>query len=50
MMEKLVGLGYLSVEYKQDREDINMGLYRGDIDATTLLTGNLAQKIMKEDI
>lgn len=43
------GQGYLSVEYKKDREDdINFG--PEDIDPLTLYVGNLAQDVMKEDM
>lgn len=43
------GEGYLSVEFKKDRED-DMNIGPEDIDPFTLYVGNLAQDVVKEDI
>ncbi|CAG9832057.1 unnamed protein product, partial [Diabrotica balteata] len=43
------GLGYLTAEFKKDRED-EQNLQPSDIDPLTLYVGNLAQEITKEDI
>ncbi|KAJ8974361.1 hypothetical protein NQ317_001322 [Molorchus minor] len=43
------GSGFLSVEYKKDREDeVNLG--PEDIDPMTLYVGNLAQEVTKQDM
>lgn len=43
------GQGYITAEYKRDRED-DQNLGPNDIDPTTLYVGNLAQEITKEDM
>lgn len=43
------GEGYLSAEYKKDREDEN-NITSDDVDPLTLYVGNLAQEITKEDM
>ncbi|XP_028127836.2 uncharacterized protein LOC114324244 isoform X1 [Diabrotica virgifera virgifera] len=43
------GLGFLTAEFKKDRED-EQNLQPSDIDPLTLYVGNLAQEITKEDI
>ncbi|XP_045470124.1 uncharacterized protein LOC123677569 isoform X2 [Harmonia axyridis] len=43
------GLGYLSAEYKKDREE-EQNVGPEDIDPLTLYVGNLAQEVTKEDM
>lgn len=43
------GDGYITAEYKKDRED-DQNVGPEDIDPTTLYVGNLAQEITKEDM
>ncbi|XP_057661038.1 uncharacterized protein LOC130896758 [Diorhabda carinulata] len=43
------GLGYLSAEFKKDRED-EQNIKPSDIDPLTLYVGNLAQEVTKDDM